>query len=79
MTKKRKKSTKTEIKEVIRRLYRLVERYYEEKGIVSSKDTWRHYGNVCIAEDGITGERTCYLTVENGHGGYTDIEGFKKG
>lgn len=78
MTKKRKKSTKTEIKEVIRRLYRLVERYYKEEGIESS-DNWRHYGNVRIAEDSTTGDRVCYLTVKNRHGGYTDIKGFKKG
>lgn len=81
---KTKKTTEQEIKACLRKMYRLVHKYYDEMGYASkdpankdpaNKDLMDYYANICIGD--MEYGKVCRLTLCNGDETYVNVLGYK--
>jgi len=77
---KTKKTTEQEIKACLRKLYRLVHKYYDEEGYdyrdPEREDYMDYYASICIGD--VAYGRVCRMTVRKEGETYTDVMGFKE-
>lgn len=76
---KTKKTTEQEIKACLRKMYRLVHKYYDEMGYnykdPERKDSMDYYASICIGEWNTA--KVCRLTLCDGGETYVNVLGYK--
>lgn len=77
---KKKKTTKQEIKECLRKMYRLVHKYYDKMGYdykdPEREDYMDYYASACFGD--VAEGKVCRITVRKNDCEYENIAGFRE-